>query len=177
MTAATSVIGDNSLVVRSGETTLEKDVDYSVLYDAEQDRCIVELLGRFAFAGFAAEWTGASPTTKGMPAVVREYVEQGTFEGSLDIQRQLIADYREDIRKYAEGLDQGRILNVFDQIPPQLAIHGIHLIVRLIAVGCDELVLGLLYEIDIDHIFVAALGKTLDRLCLALLICWIICGR
>lgn len=57
----------------------------------------------------------------GMPAVVREYVERGTFEGSLDIQRQLIADYREDIRKYAEGLDQGRILNVFDQIPPQLA--------------------------------------------------------
>ena len=57
----------------------------------------------------------------GMPAVVREYVEQGTFEGSLDIQRQLIADYREDIRKYAEGLDQGRILNVFNQIPPQLA--------------------------------------------------------
>ena len=57
----------------------------------------------------------------GMPAVVREYVGQGTFEGSLDIQRQLIADYREDIRKYAEGLDQGRILNVFNQIPPQLA--------------------------------------------------------
>ena len=57
----------------------------------------------------------------GMPAVVREYVERGTFEGSLDIQRQLIADYKEDIRKYAEGLDQGRILNVFDQIPPQLA--------------------------------------------------------
>lgn len=57
----------------------------------------------------------------GMSAVVRKYVERGTFEGSLDIQRQLIADYREDIRKYAEGLDQGRILNVFDQIPPQLA--------------------------------------------------------
>ena len=57
----------------------------------------------------------------GMPAVVREYVERGTFEGSLDIQRQLIADYKEDIRKYAEGLDQGRILNVFNQIPPQLA--------------------------------------------------------
>ena len=57
----------------------------------------------------------------GMPAVVREYVERGTFEGSLDIQRQLIADYKEDIRKYAEGMDQGRILNVFNQIPPQLA--------------------------------------------------------
>ena len=41
----------------------------------------------------------------GMPAVVRKYVERGTFEGSLEIQRQLIADYKEDIRKYAEGMD------------------------------------------------------------------------
>ena len=57
----------------------------------------------------------------GMPAVVRDYVIKGTFEGSLDLQRQLIADYKEDIRKYAEGLDQARILNVFNQIPPQLA--------------------------------------------------------
>lgn len=57
----------------------------------------------------------------GMPAVVREYIERGTFEGSLEIQRQLLADYKEDIRKYAEGLDQTRILNVFEQIPVQLA--------------------------------------------------------
>lgn len=57
----------------------------------------------------------------GMPAVVREYIEKGTFEGSLETQRQLLADYKEDIRKYAEGLDQTRILNVFNQIPPQLA--------------------------------------------------------
>ncbi len=57
----------------------------------------------------------------GMPAVVREYVSKGTFEGTLDIQRQLLEDYREDIRKYAEGMDQTRILNVFEQIPVQLA--------------------------------------------------------
>ena len=57
----------------------------------------------------------------GMPAVVKEYIEKGTFEGSLEVQRQLIADYKEDIRKYAEGMDQTRILNVFNQIPPQLA--------------------------------------------------------
>ena len=57
----------------------------------------------------------------GMPAVVREYITKGTFEGTLDIQRQLLADYREDIRKYAEGMDQTRILNVFEQIPVQLA--------------------------------------------------------
>lgn len=57
----------------------------------------------------------------GMPAVVREYIEKGTFEGTLEIQRQIIQDYKEDIRKYAEGMDQDRILNVFNQIPPQLA--------------------------------------------------------
>jgi len=60
-------------------------------------------------------------TLGGMPAVVREYITRGTFEGSLEIQRQLIADYKEDIRKYAEGMDKARILNVFNQIPPQLA--------------------------------------------------------
>jgi predicted AAA+ superfamily ATPase len=60
-------------------------------------------------------------TLGGMPAVVREYITKGTFEGTLEIQRQLIADYKEDIRKYAQGVDQTRILNVFNQIPPQLA--------------------------------------------------------
>ena len=57
----------------------------------------------------------------GMPAVVREYIKNDTFEETLDIQHQLLNDYREDIRKYAEGLDQTRILNVFEQIPIQLA--------------------------------------------------------
>ncbi len=57
----------------------------------------------------------------GMPAVVREYIERGTFEKSQEIQRQLIADYKEDIRKYTEGVDQARILNVFNHIPVQLA--------------------------------------------------------
>lgn len=57
----------------------------------------------------------------GMPAVIKEYIEKGTFEGSLDTQHQLIADYKEDIRKYAEGIDQTRILNVFNSVPSQLA--------------------------------------------------------
>ena len=57
----------------------------------------------------------------GMPAVVKDYISKGTFEGSLDTQKQLISDYKEDIRKYAEGLDQARIINVFNSIAPQLA--------------------------------------------------------
>ncbi len=60
-------------------------------------------------------------TLGGMPEVIRNYIEKGTFEGSLGIQKQLIADYKEDIRKYAEGIDQTRILNVFNSVPSQLA--------------------------------------------------------
>lgn len=57
----------------------------------------------------------------GMPAIVREYIRTGTFSGTLAMQRQLMEDYKEDIRKYAEGLDQTRVLNVYDRIPVQLA--------------------------------------------------------
>ncbi|MBO7424539.1 MAG: ATP-binding protein [Clostridiales bacterium] len=57
----------------------------------------------------------------GMPAVVLEYVSNGMFSNTLELQRQLLSDYEEDITKYAEGLDQSRILNVFRHIPVQLA--------------------------------------------------------
>ena len=71
----------------------------------------------------------------GMPAVIRDYIEKGTFEGSLDTQRQLIADYKEDIRKYAEGVDQTRIVNVFNRIAPQLAKENKKFQVSKVATG------------------------------------------
>lgn len=57
----------------------------------------------------------------GMPAVVREYIAKGSFEGSVAIQRQLLLDYEEDITKYAEGLDKGRIMNMYRHITTFLA--------------------------------------------------------
>ena len=57
----------------------------------------------------------------GMPAVVRSYIQTNTFEGTLAIQQQLLQDYEEDIQKYLEGLDRTRVLNIFRQIPLQLA--------------------------------------------------------
>ncbi|MBP5407398.1 ATP-binding protein [bacterium] len=59
--------------------------------------------------------------TGGMPAIVSSYLRNGSFEGVLDMQRQLISDYREDAKKYAEGLDKARILHVLKHIPVQLA--------------------------------------------------------
>ena len=46
----------------------------------------------------------------GMPEVVDSYVQNGNFSGTLAIQRQLLLDYEEDITKYAEGPDKGKIL-------------------------------------------------------------------
>lgn len=71
----------------------------------------------------------------GMPAVVKEYIENGTFEGSLETQRQLITDYKEDIRKYAEGIDQTRIINVFNSVAPQLAKENKKFQIAKVATG------------------------------------------
>ncbi|MCD8387930.1 MAG: ATP-binding protein [Bacteroidales bacterium] len=57
----------------------------------------------------------------GMPEVVSKYVSTDSFQDVLSIQKQLILDYKEDIRKYVTGLDQTRILNVFRRVPVQLA--------------------------------------------------------
>lgn len=57
----------------------------------------------------------------GMPDVVRGYIQTGTFSDSLEIQKQIRLDYEEDVRKYAEGLDQTKIIGVYRSIPAQLA--------------------------------------------------------
>ena len=57
----------------------------------------------------------------GMPDVVKQYLETGTFSGTLDMQNQIRLDYEEDVRKYAEGLDQTKIISVYRSIPAQLA--------------------------------------------------------
>ena len=55
-------------------------------------------------------------TIGGMPAVVNMFVNNDNFSGTLKMQRQLLLDYEEDITKYAQGLDKGKIKNVYDHI-------------------------------------------------------------
>lgn len=57
----------------------------------------------------------------GMPAVVRNYIEEGNYSGSVEIQKQIMLDYEEDVRKYAIGLEQTKIMKVYRSIPLQLA--------------------------------------------------------
>lgn len=60
-------------------------------------------------------------TLGGMPDVVRTYIENKNFSGTLEIQRQLLADYEEDITKYAVGLDKAKIKNIYNHISVFLA--------------------------------------------------------
>lgn len=53
----------------------------------------------------------------GMPLVVKNFIEEGTYKNVLTLQRQILIDYEEDITKYAGGLDKTKILNVYRKIP------------------------------------------------------------
>lgn len=53
----------------------------------------------------------------GMPAIVNKFITQKNYSGTLGMQKQILLDYEEDITKYANGLDQGKILNVYRKIP------------------------------------------------------------
>lgn len=56
----------------------------------------------------------------GMPEAVKDFVDRKNFENTLEIQKQIVIGYEDDIIKYANGLDKYRILNVFRSIPFQL---------------------------------------------------------
>ena len=57
----------------------------------------------------------------GMPAVIKQFLKDGTFSNILAIQQQLVLDYEEDITKYADGLDKVKIKNIYRNIPVFLA--------------------------------------------------------
>ena len=60
-------------------------------------------------------------TIGGMPEVVKKYIDQGNFEGTLSLQRQLLKDYEEDITKYASQTDKAKVLAVYNHISTFLA--------------------------------------------------------
>ena len=52
----------------------------------------------------------------GMPAIVSSFIENKNYSGVLKMQGQILLDYEEDITKYAEGLDQSKVLAVYKSI-------------------------------------------------------------
>ena len=60
-------------------------------------------------------------TIGGMPEVVKMYIDNGHFSGTLELLRQLLLDYEEDITKYAKESDKAKILAVYNHISTFLA--------------------------------------------------------
>ena len=57
----------------------------------------------------------------GMPNVVKNYVLNKSFQGVNELQKDIVDGYKDDARKYIEGLEQTKIINTFNSIPVQLA--------------------------------------------------------
>lgn len=56
----------------------------------------------------------------GMPAAVQTYITTHDIGKVVNIQREILELYRQDISKYAEGNDKIKIRAIFDSIPSQL---------------------------------------------------------
>lgn len=55
--------------------------------------------------------------TGGIPAIVNNFLKNKNFSGILKMQQQILLDYEEDITKYAQRLNQSKILTVYKNIP------------------------------------------------------------
>lgn len=55
----------------------------------------------------------------GMPAVVQNFVDSHDVAKSVQIQKDILALYRQDITKYSKN-DKIRIKDIFDRIPSEL---------------------------------------------------------
>lgn len=71
-------------------------------------KAMMELLHRYVIVG-------------GLPEVVNKFLETKNIELTYQVQRNLIAEYEEDMIKYAEDADKPRIRECFESIPKQLA--------------------------------------------------------
>ncbi len=71
-------------------------------------KVMMELLYRYVIVG-------------GLPEVVNTFLETKNIELIYQVQRNLIAEYEEDMIKYADDADKPRIRECFESIPKQLA--------------------------------------------------------
>lgn len=96
--------GINNKVIDSVKSCYEKEM----MVPDGIHKVMMELLYRYVIVG-------------GMPEVVNKFLETKNIELTYQIQRNLIAEYEEDMVKYADNADKARIRECFESIPKQLA--------------------------------------------------------
>lgn len=57
----------------------------------------------------------------GMPRVVQTFVDSNNFDEALGVQRNIVADYLDDIAKYAPGAEKAKARACFLSVPKQLS--------------------------------------------------------
>lgn len=53
----------------------------------------------------------------GMPEAIDTFITNKNYSGVLNIQKQILKDYEEDITKYAKGIDKARVLSAYRKVP------------------------------------------------------------
>lgn len=96
--------GINNKVIDSVKSCFEK----KTVVPEGIHNAMMELLYRYVIVG-------------GLPEVVNTFLETKNIELTYQLQRNLIAEYEEDMIKYADNSDKVRIRECFESIPKQLA--------------------------------------------------------
>ena len=96
--------GINDKVIDSVKSCFEKET----VVPEGIHKVMMELLYRYVIVG-------------GLPEVVNKFLETKNIELTYQVQRNLIAEYEEDMVKYADNADKARIRECFESIPKQLA--------------------------------------------------------
>ena len=96
--------GINEKVIDSVKACFENE---TVVSDGIH-KVMMDLLYRYVIVG-------------GLPEVVNTFLETKNIELTYKVQRNLIAEYEEDMVKYADNADKPRIRECFESIPKQLA--------------------------------------------------------
>lgn len=74
-------------------------------------------------------------TLGGMPKVVRLFIEQKNYSGTLGEQNQIRLAYEEDISKYVKGLDKAKVRNIYNHISVFLAKENKRFQITKVAAG------------------------------------------
>lgn len=74
-------------------------------------------------------------TLGGMPKVVRMFIEQKNYSGTLGEQNQIRLAYEEDISKYVKGLDKAKVRNIYNHISVFLAKENKRFQITKVAAG------------------------------------------
>lgn len=78
----------------------------------------------------------------GMPEVVQTYLDEQKVISSIDIQAEILSDYKSDMTKYADNSLSNRIISAFDSIPVQLAKDNQKFQYKVISKGATSSIFG-----------------------------------